>query len=119
MGGPTDGAPVGAPGASSAPMGQTVVESGADHPAAVAKLRVGALAAGRVGGARGHPVAAGLDGQRALFTPSPTRNPAPGELFRPVSRACAGRLFALKAGSSPVIPFRHPRRGPGSRTAPK
>src|ERR1051325_7099418 len=103
MGGPTDGAPVGAPGASSAPMGQTVVESGADHPAAVARLRVGALATGRVGGARGHPVAAWVDGQRSLQPPPPARNPAPGKLFPPVWRACTGGLFALKAGSCPTV----------------
>src|ERR1043166_1022348 len=99
MGGPTDGAALGAPGASSPPVGQTVAESGASDAPAVAGLWVSTVAPRRVGGAGGGPVAARLDGQRALFTPSPTRNPAPGELFRPVSRACAGRLFALKAGS--------------------
>src|SRR5438067_13692843 len=85
----------------SAPVGQAVAQSGARHPAAVARLRVGALAPGRVGSAGGDPVAARLDGQCALFTPSPTRNSAPGKLFRPVSRACAGGLFALKTGSCP------------------
>jgi len=62
-----------------------------------------------VGGAGCHPVAARLDGQCALFTPSPTRNPAPGELFRPVSWSCAGGLFALKAGSCGIglPPFAH------------
>ena len=80
-------------------VGQAVAQSGAGHAPAVAGLRVGAGAARCLGGARGHPVAAGLDGQCPLLTPSPARNPAPGELCRPVSRACAGRLFALKAGS--------------------
>src|SRR5207302_8036735 len=90
---------LGTPGASSAPVGQTVVESGAYHASAVTGLRVGAVAPGRVGGARGHPVAARLDGQCAFFTPASPRNPAPGKLFRPVSRACPGGIFALKAGS--------------------
>src|SRR5207249_5997385 len=90
---------LGTPGASSAPVGQTVVESGAYHASAVTGLRVGAVAPGRVGGARGHPVAARLDGQCAFFTPASPRNPAPGKLFRPVSRACPGGVFALKAGS--------------------
>src|SRR5215472_11279278 len=44
---------------------------------------VSALAAGRVGGAGGDPVATRLDGQCALQPPPPARNPAPGELFRP------------------------------------
>src|SRR5262249_43454237 len=99
VGGATDGTAVGAPGASSVAVGQTVAQSGADHPAAVAGLWTGALAPGRVGGARGRPVAARVDGQCALLTPSPARKTAPGKLFRPLSRACAGGYFALKPGS--------------------
>src|SRR5215471_11014111 len=105
MGSPTDGAAVGAPGPSSAPVGQAVAQSGAGHTLAVAGLRVGAVAARCLGGARGYPVAAGVDGQRPLFTPSPARNPASGKLFCPVSWTCTGRLFALKAGSClPRVP---------------
>src|SRR2546430_10242001 len=99
VGGAADGTLVGPLGPSSAPVGQTVVESGADHPAAVAGVWVGALAAGCVGGAGGDPVAAWLDGQRALLTPPPARTRTAGKLFRPLSRACAGGLFALKPGS--------------------
>src|SRR5688500_9698549 len=99
MGSPTDGAPVGAPGASSATAGETVAQSGAGDPTAVAGLWVGAVAPRRLGGAGGHPVAARLDGQRALLTPSPAGNPASGELFRALSRPCTGGLFALKTGS--------------------
>ena len=47
----------------------------------------------------GDPVATRLDGQCALLTPAPADNSAPGKLFRPLSRACAGGLFALKVGS--------------------
>src|SRR5436305_12971688 len=99
MGSPTAGAAGGAPGPSSAPVGQAVAQSGVGRARAVAGLRVGAVAARCLGGARGHPVATGVDGQRPLLTPSPARNPAPGKLFRPVSWTCTGRLFALKAGS--------------------
>src|SRR5690349_18911957 len=99
MGGPTDGAPVGTPGASFAPVGQAVAEPGAGDPTAVAGLWVGAVVARCLGGTRGHPVAAGVDGQRALQSPSPARNPAPGKLFGALSRACAGGVFALKTGS--------------------
>src|SRR5256884_383452 len=89
VGGAADGTLVGPLGPSSAPVGQTVVESGADHPAAVAGVWGGALAAGCVGGAGGDPVAAWLDGQRALLTPPPARTRTAGKLFRPPSRACA------------------------------
>jgi hypothetical protein len=41
----------------------------------------------------------GVDGQRALQSPAPARNPAPGQLFRPLSWACTGGDFALKPGS--------------------
>src|SRR5205823_9429354 len=104
--------PVGAPGASSAPVGETVAQSGPGYAPAVTGLWVGALVAGRVGGARGHPVAARVDGQRALLTPPSARNPASGKLFRPVSRACPGGIFALKTGSWPWIgPVRRQRSG--------
>src|SRR5206468_12245638 len=104
VGGAADGTLVGPLGPSSAPVGQTVVESGADHPAAVAGVWVGALAAGCVGGAGGDPVAAWLDGQRALLPPPPARTRTAGKLFRPLSRACAGGLFALKPGSCGASP---------------
>src|SRR5205823_5318338 len=74
-------------------------QSGAYHPEAAAGLWVGAVAPRCLGGAGGDPVAAWLDGQRALQPPASARNPAAGKLFRPVSRACAGGLFALKTGS--------------------
>src|SRR5207245_4733548 len=99
VGSPTDGAPVGPPGTSSPPLGETVAQSSARHPTAVTGLRGGAVTAGRLGGAGGDPVAAGLEGQCALLTPASARNPAPGKLFRAFSRACAGGLFALKPGS--------------------
>src|SRR2546425_13363252 len=99
MGGATDGAAVSAPRASSAPMGQAVAESGASHPAAVAGLWVGTVAPRRLGGAGGHPVAARLDGECALLTPPSARNTASGKLFRPLSWACPGGIFVLKAGS--------------------
>src|SRR2546425_1160171 len=46
-----------------------------------------------------HPVAAWLDGPCALQPPAPACNAAPAKLFRPVSRACTGGIFALKTGS--------------------
>src|SRR5437016_1505654 len=101
VGSPTDGAPVGPPGTSSPPLGETVAQSSARHPTAVTGRRGGAVTAGRLGGAGGDPVAAGLEGQCALLTPASARNPAPGKLFRAFSRACAGGLFALKPGSCP------------------
>src|SRR5437588_13018738 len=82
-----------------------MAQSRPGHSAAVTGVWVGALTAGCLGGAGRHPVAAGLDGPCALFTPSSPRNPAPGELFRPVSRSCAGGLFALKAGQLRVRKF--------------
>src|SRR5262245_14621902 len=99
VGSPADGAAVGAPGASSPPVGQTLAQLGAGAPAAVTGLRVSAVAPGCLGGPGGRPGAVWLDGQRTLLTPPSARNAAPGELSRPVSRTCAGRLFALKAGS--------------------
>jgi hypothetical protein len=65
----------------------------------IAQSRVGTVAPGRVGGAGRDPVAAGLDGQCPFLTPSPARNAASGKLFGALLRACAGGLFALKAGS--------------------
>src|SRR5438132_8443316 len=99
VGSPTDGAPVGPPGTSSPPLGETGAQSSARHPTAVTGRRGGAVTAGRLGGAGGDPVAAGLEGQCALLTPASARNPAPGKLVRAFSRACAGGLFALKPGS--------------------
>src|SRR5712691_3218621 len=99
MGGATDRATVNPSGPSSPPVGETVAESGPDHTTAVAGLWVGALAAGCLGRAGGHPVAAWLDGQCALQPPAPACNAAPATLFRPVSRACTGGIFALKSGS--------------------
>src|SRR5438105_12470819 len=99
MGGATDGAAVGASGASSAPVGETVAQPGPGDALAVAGVWISALAAGRLGGARRHPLAARVEGQRALQLPSPARNPASGKLFRALSWAGAGRFFALKTGS--------------------
>ena len=79
-------------------MGETVAESRAGDPAALTGLWIGALAAGRVDGAGRDPMAEGMDGQRSFFTPSPARKTAPGELFRALSRSCAGGYFALKTG---------------------
>jgi hypothetical protein len=76
-----------------------MAESGAVNSTALTGLRVGAVAAGRLGGAGGDPVAARLDGQRALQPPPSARNPASGELFHALSWACAGGVFALKTGS--------------------
>src|ERR1041384_7228988 len=114
MGGPTDGAAVGAPGASSAPVGETVAQSGPGDALAVAGVWISALVAGRVGGPRGDPGAARVDGQRALQPPSPARNPASGKLFRALSRACTGRFFALKAGSCRARPNSPVRRATAS-----
>src|SRR4029450_637703 len=70
----------------------------------------------RVGGAGRHPVAAWLDGQRALQPPAPARNPAPGTLFGALSWACTGGLFALKAGSCQECPLQvRERRGRSGR----
>src|SRR5437879_12426821 len=66
MGGTTDGAAGGAPGASSAPVGATVAQPGPGDALAVAGGWMSALAAGRLGGARRHPLAARVEGQRAL-----------------------------------------------------
>src|SRR5262245_27508218 len=104
VGGPADGPFVGPLSPSSPPVEQTVAQSGAVDPTTVAGLRVGAVVAGCLGSAGGDPVAAGVDGQRALLTPPSLRNPASEKLFRPLSRACTGGYFALKAGScSPRI----------------
>jgi hypothetical protein len=103
VGGATEGRAVGPLGASSARVGQAVAESGAVNPTAVTGLWMSAVAAGCLGGAGGHPVAARLEGQCTLRTPSSTRNAASGKLFRAVSRACPGGIFALKTGSWPPI----------------
>src|SRR5438132_13297779 len=98
VGSPTDGAPVGPPGTSSPPLGETVAQSSARHPTAGTGLRGGAVTAGRLGGAGGDPVAAGLEGQCARVTPASARNPAPGKLVRAFSPAGAGGFVALKPG---------------------
>jgi hypothetical protein len=107
VGSSTAGVAVGAPSASSAPMGETVAESRAGDPAVLTGLWIGALAPGRLDGTGRDLVAAGMDGQRTFFTPLPARNPAPGKLFRPVSRACTGGLFALKMAAAPPFDIHH------------
>jgi RNA-directed DNA polymerase len=99
MGGATDGAAVGPLGPSSAVVGETGAQAGADHPLAAAGLWVGAVAAGCLGGAGGDAVATRLEGQGARLTPAPARKTAPGKLFRALSRSCTGGYFALKTGS--------------------
>jgi len=99
VGGSTDGVAVGPPGTSCAAVGETIAQSGALDPAAVTGLWVGAVTPRGLGSPGGDPVAAGLDGQRALQPSASARNSASGQLFRPVSRAGAGGVFALKAGS--------------------
>jgi hypothetical protein len=84
---------------SSAPGGQTVAQAGPGHPATVAGRWVGTVAPGRLGGARRPQVATRVDGPCALLPPSPVSNPASGELFRAVARACPGGGVALKTGS--------------------
>ena len=99
VGGSADGAAVGSPGPSCASMGQTVAQSGAYHAATAAGLWPGAVAPRCLGSPQSYPMAARVDGQCALLTPSPARNPSSGGLFYALSRACAGGVFALKPDS--------------------
>ena len=99
VGGSADGAAVGSPGPSCASMGQTVAQSGAYHAATAAGLWPGAVAPRCLGSPQSYPMAARVDGQCALLTPSPARNPSSGGLFYALSRACAGGVFALKPGN--------------------
>src|SRR5207244_10151143 len=87
VGSPTDGAPVGPPGTSSPPLGETVAQSSARHPTAVTGLRGGAVTAGRLGGGGGAPVAAGLEGRCAPRAPASARDPPPGQLVRASTRS--------------------------------
>jgi hypothetical protein len=72
---------------------------GVGDPPALTGLWVGTVAPGRLGGAGRPSVAARRDGQCPLQSPASARNPAPGKLFHPVSRACTGGLCVRKTGS--------------------
>jgi hypothetical protein len=69
-------------------MRETVAQSEPRHPTAVAGLWVGTVAPGRLGGARGHPVAARVDGQRAFSPLHPLAVP----LQESFSVLCRGRV---------------------------
>jgi len=73
-----------------------VAQSSAVDSPAVTRLWIGALAAGRVGDAGGHPLAAGVDGQCGLLPPSIRSQPRSRRAFLPCFAGVCGWVVCAK-----------------------